>query len=154
MRHILITDFDPAFLIKGLNLHDSNHNGYSGKLGRHEVLLGSHDIESLEGEFQIIKLGLAEAGTQFRAGDILMTGSDELLDRAFLALDEMEQRGLVVSLTPSGDPKQLHLADEKLFKQVSAWKTRKIPFLSLMMVGPIEPEGQAKLVSLVRKVIN
>ena len=82
-----------------------------------------------------------------------MTGSDDLLDRAFQAMDEMEQRGVVVSLTPSQDSKHLYVSKEQMDPFVQEWRSRKISFLCLWMVEPIDSEGQAKLVTILRKVV-
>lgn len=155
MRNIIYSEIAPDFLIQGLGLHSDGQSGFTGKVGRHEVSFStSFTLIDAEGEVQVFDLGLAPAGNQFRAGDILMVGSDELLDRAFQALDEMEQRGVVVSLIPSSDPSQLYVAKEDLLKQVQIWKERKTPFLCLLLVESFSIEDQAKLVTLVRKIIN
>lgn len=156
MKTVLITDLAPEFLIQGFSLNHAA-GSFTGKVGRHEVeLLGSNAPNgSLEGEVQVISLGLAQATGQYRPGDILMMGSDDLLDRAFQALDEMEQRGLVVNL-PASEEQGTHFVpqDERLFSRVQSWKNKKLPFLCLCTVEPVGSEEQAKLVALVRKVIS
>ncbi|MHB1652142.1 MAG: hypothetical protein ACYCVD_06635 [Desulfitobacteriaceae bacterium] len=156
MRNIIYSEIAPDFLIQGLGLHAGGQSEYVGKIGRHEVILFPSAEGSLqtEGEVQFLQLGSAPAGNQFRTGDILMVGSDELLDRTFKALDEIEQRGLVVTLVPSNDPSQIYVAKEDLLKQIQIWREGKVPFLCLLMVEPLEIEDQAKLVNLVRKIIN
>lgn len=156
MKTILMTELAPEFLIQGFSLNDAAGR-LTGKVGRHEVELlspGTVDVP-LEGETQIISLGLAQATGQYRAGDILMMGSDDLLDRAFQALDEMEQRGLVVNLPTSDEQNSLFVPeDEELFGRVQLWKNKKLPFLCLCVVEPIGSEEQAKLVTMVRKVVS
>lgn len=155
MRNIIYSEIAPDFLIQGLGLHFDGQSAYTGKVGRHEIVFSAEPslLES-EGEVQIIKLGLAPAGNHFRAGDILMVGSDELLDRAFQGLDEMEQRGVVVTLIPSNDPSQIYIEKEDLLKQVQLWRERRVAFLCLLLVESFGIEDQAKLVTLVRKIIN
>ena len=156
MKTILITELVPEFLIQGFSLNP-DAGRFTGKVGRHEVeLLASGGSDApLEGEAQIISLGLARAAGQYRAGDILMMGSDDLLDRAFQALDEMEQRGLVVNLSASDEQNTIFVPqDEALFGRVQTWKNKKLPFLCLCVVEPIGSEEQAKLVTLVRKIVS
>lgn len=155
MKSILMSELAPDFLIQGLGLHEDEKQTYVGKVGRQEIqLLPSEDaLPRDEEEIRILTTGWAEASQQFRPGDILMAGSDDMLDRAFLALDDLDQRGVVVSLTPSQDPTHLHLSKEHMVQHVQDWKTRKVSFLCLWMVEPVELEGQAKLVTILRKVL-
>lgn len=154
MNSILFTELGSDFLVQGLGLHNEEGLHFTGKLGRHEVELASSTeaLNDLSGDVQVICIGNAEAGP-YRAGDVLMAGSDDLLDRAFRALDEMEQRGVVVALSPSADSHQVNLRKEWLDGLTQEWRNNKIPYLCLFMADPIESEGQAKLVTLVRKVL-
>jgi len=157
MKTILMTELSPDFLIQGLGLTVDENNCFVGKVGRYEVqfLPSRKSLTSLEGEIQIISMGSAAGGNQYRPGDILMMGSDDLLDRAFQALDEMEQRGVVINLTSPDAPNSLYIAkDQSLFGEVQLWKSKKIPFLCLCLVEPVDSEGQAKLVTIVRKVMS
>lgn len=156
MRNIIYSEIAPDFLIQGLGLHADGQSGYVGKIGRHEVILRAADNRSpdAESESQVFELGVASGGNQFRVGDILMLGSDELLDRMFQALDEMEQRGVVVSLSPSNDPSQIFLDKEELAGEVQSWRERKVPFICLWVVEPFGAEEQGKLMSLVRRMMN
>lgn len=155
MKSILMTEFEPDFLVQGLGLHDDGEGTFMGKAGRHEVqIFPSICSPNLEGETQVLVVGLAESTSQFRPGDILMAGSDDLLDRAFQALDEMEQRGVVVGLSPTEDPSQVYVSKEELAEKIQEWKEQKVPFLGLFIVEPLDSEAQAKLVNLVRKVMN
>jgi len=156
----LISEISPDFLIQGFGLHQDENEIYVGKVGGQEVQLipsidklHSDNFQSDEKDIKIFSVGFAEADNHFRSGDVLMTGSDDLLDRAFRAMDEMEQRGVVVSLTPPQDSKHLYLSKEQMDPFVQEWRTRKISFLCLWMVDPVDSEGQAKLVSILRKVI-
>jgi hypothetical protein len=151
----VISEISPDFLIQGLGLHQDENQTYVGKVGGKEVqLLPSVDNwHSDEKDLRIFCVGFAQASHHFRPGDVLMTGSDDLLDRAFQAMDEMEQRGVVVSLTPSQDSTHLYISKEQMDPFVQEWRTRKLSFLCLWMVDPIESEGQAKLVTILRKVI-
>ena len=155
MKSILLTELASDFLVQGLGLHSEEEPHFTGKLGRHEVELVSLEdsLKDMSGENQVLFIGKAEEGP-YRAGDVLMAGSDELLDRAFHALDEMEQRGVVVALATEADPHQVSLSKDGLHEQVQEWKERKIPYLCLFMVEPVDSEGQAKLVTLVRKVLS
>lgn len=153
----LISEISPDFLIQGLGLHQDENQTYIGKVGGQEVQLVT-SMDSLhvdnflpdEKDLKIFCVGFAEAGNQFRSGDILMSGSDDLLDRAFRAMDEIEQRGVVVSLTQ--DSKHLYVSKEEMDPFLQEWKRHKISFLCLWMVNPVDSEGQAKLVSILRKV--
>ncbi|MCB8814047.1 hypothetical protein [Desulfosporosinus shakirovi] len=151
----LISEISPDFLIQGFGLHQDENEIYVGKVGGQEVqLLTSIDsLNSDEQDIKIFSVGFAEADHHFRSGDVLMTGSDDLLDRAFRAMDEMEQRGVVVSLTPSQDSKHLYVSKEHMDSFVQEWKSKKLSFLCLWMVDPIDSEGQAKLITILRKVI-
>jgi len=151
----LISEISPDFLIQGFGLHLDENEIYVGKVGGQEVqLLPSIDNLHLdEKDIKIFIVGFTEADHHFRSGDVLMTGSDDLLDRAFQAMDEMEQRGVVVSLTPSQDSKHLYVSKEQMDPFVQEWRSRKISFLCLWMVEPIDSEGQAKLVTILRKVV-
>ncbi|MCO1601220.1 MULTISPECIES: hypothetical protein [Desulfosporosinus] len=151
----LISEISPDFLIQGFGLHQDENEIYVGKVGGQEVqLLTSIDsLHSDEQDIKIFSVGFAEADHHFRSGDVLMTGSDDLLDRAFRAMDEMEQRGVVVSLTPSQDSKHLYVSKEQMDPFVQEWRSRKLSFLCLWMVDPIDSEGQAKLITILRKVI-
>lgn len=153
----LISEISPDFLIQGFGLHQDENEIYIGKVGGQEVQLISSierlHLDNLQADDKIFSVGFAEADHHFRAGDVLMTGSDDLLDRAFRAMDEMEQRGVVVSLTPSQDSKHLYISKEHMDPFVQEWKSRKFSFLCLWMVDPVDSEGQAKLVTILRKVI-
>ncbi|HBW34245.1 hypothetical protein [Desulfosporosinus sp. BICA1-9] len=152
--YTLISEISPDFLIQGFGLHLDENEIYVGKLGGQELqLVPSVDNLDSQKDTKIFSVGFAEADHHFRPGDVLMTGSDDLLDRAFLAMDEIEQRAVVVSLTPSQDDKHLHFSKDQMDPLVQEWKKRKISFLCLWMVDPIESEGRAKLVTILRKVI-
>lgn len=154
MKSILYTELASDFLVEGLGLHSQDKGYPAGKVGRQDVELVSNFSESINypEEIQVIYLGKAEAGP-FRAGDVLMAGSDELLDRAFQALDEMEQRGVVVGLSTESDPHQVTLAKDGLPEMVEKWKERNISYLCLFLVEPVDSEGTTKLVTLTRKVL-
>lgn len=151
----IISEISPDFLIQGLGLHQDENQIYIGKVGGKEVqLLPSIDNwQSEEKDLRIFSVGFAQASHNFRPGDVLMTGSDDLLDRAFQAMDEMEQRGVVVSLAPSQDSTHLYISKEQMDPFVQEWRSRKLSYLCLWMVDPVESEGQAKLVTILRKVI-
>lgn len=155
MKSILYTELTSDFLVQGLSLHIQDNAHFTGKLGRSDVELVTAlgELITFPEEIQIIYLGKAETGP-FRAGDVLMAGSDELLDRAFKALDEMEQRGVVVDLSPKPEAHQVTLVKDGLYELVQTWKERKIPYLCLFLVEPVESEGTAKLVGLTRKVLS
>jgi len=156
MNNILISELAPDFLIQGFGLHKGENQTYVGKVGGQDIqlLLSIDDLTSNQTDIKILTVGFAEASQNFRPGDVLMTGSDDLLDRAFQVMDEIEQRGVVVSLTPPQDSKQLYLSKEQMDPFVLEWKSRKISFLCLWMVDPIKSEGQAKLVTILRKVLS
>ncbi|HUX46961.1 MAG TPA: hypothetical protein VMV58_03025 [Desulfosporosinus sp.] len=156
MNNILISELAPDFLIQGFGLHQDENQSYVGKVGGQEVQLlpSFDDLQSDQMDIKILSVGFAEASHNFRSGDVLMTGSDDLLDRAFQAMDEIEQRGVVVSLTPSQDSPHLFLSKEQMEPFVQEWKSRKVSFLCLWMVDPIESEGHAKLVTILRKVLS
>lgn len=155
MRSIIYSEMAPDFIVQGLGLHPDGRNSYVGKVGRQEValFLSSESLVSQDGDIQILVIGLAPGG-KFRPGDVLMAGSDELLDRTFMALDEMEQRGVVVNLTPAEDPSQIYVSKEQLQAEVQLWREKKVPYICLLMAEPISNDDQAKLVTLVRKIIN
>jgi hypothetical protein len=151
----IICEISPDFLIQGFGLHQDENQIYIGKVGRQEVQL-LHSIDDLQSDNKNIKIftvGFAEVSHNFRPGDVLMTGSDDLLDHAFQVMDNIEQRCVVVNLVPSHDSTHLYLSKEDMDPFVREWKSRKISFLCLWMVDPIESEGQAKLVTILRKVI-
>jgi hypothetical protein len=155
MNYILISELAPDFLIQGFGLHSDENQYYVGKVSGQEIQL-LPSIEELnldQTDIKILSVGFAETSNNFRPGDILMTGSDDLLDHAFQAMEEIEQRGVVVSLTPQQDSTQLYLSKEQMEPFVQEWKNQKISFLCLWMVDPIESEGLAKLVTILRKVI-
>lgn len=151
MKNIIIHEITPDFLIQGLGL-SQNDGKVLGKIGRHEVEL-HHSGDGVAAGDEILVVGQIEAG-QFRPGDVLMVGSDELLDRAFQTLDEMEQRGVVVSLTPTDDPNHVFVDKAEVLQYVNAWKENGAPHLCLFMAMPVESDGQAKLVNLVRKILS
>ena len=153
--NILFSEIVPNFLIQGFGLHQGETQTYIGKVGRQEVQLlpSLDDLQSYEKDIKIFDVGLAPASQNFRPGDVLMTGSDDMLDRAFKAMDDIEQRGVVVSLISSQDSTHLYLSKEHIGPYVQEWKSRKVSFLCLWMVEPIESEEQAKLVTILRKVI-
>jgi len=156
MNNILISELAPDFLIQGFGLHQDENQSYVGKIGGQEVQLlpSIDDLQSDQTDIKILSVGFAEASPNFRPGDVLMAGSDDLLDRAFQAMDEIEQRGVVVSLTPPQDSTYLYLSKEQMDAFVQEWKSQKISFLCLWIVDPIESEGQAKLVTILRKVLS
>jgi len=151
----IICDISPDFLIQGFGLRQDENQIYVGKVGRQEVQLFPtiDDLQSDNKNIKIFSVGFAEASHNFRPGDVLMTGSDDMLDRAFQVMDNIEQRCVVVSLMSSQDSTHLYLSKEDMDPFVQEWKSRKISFLCLWMVDPIESEGQAKLVTILRKVI-
>jgi len=155
MNNILISELVPDFLIQGFGLHQDENQSYVGKVGGQEIQLlpSINDLQLDQTDIKILNVGFAEASHNFRSGDIVMTGSDDLLDRAFQAMDEIEQRGVVVSLTPSQDSTHLYISKEQMEPFVQEWRSRKISFLCLWMVEPIESEGRAKLVTILRKVL-
>ncbi|AHF07697.1 hypothetical protein [Desulfitobacterium metallireducens] len=154
MKSILYTELASDFLVEGLGLHIQDNSLPVGKVGRSDMELVStlSELISFPEEIQVLYLGKAEPGP-FRAGDVLMAGSDELLDRAFQALDVMEQRGVVVGLSNERDAHQVTLVKDGLYEMVINWKERKIPYLCLFLVEPVDSEGTAKLVGLIRKVL-
>lgn len=155
MKSILFSELASDFLVQGLGLHSEEESHFTGKLGRHEVeLVTSEDsLRDISDESQVLFIGKAEVGP-YRANDVLMAGSDDLLDRAFRALDEMEQRGLVVALSTEPGTHQVSLGKDGLHEQAQNWKERKVPYLFLFMVEPVDSEGKATLVTLVRKVLS
>lgn len=155
MRTIVICDLDTEFMVQGLGLHPCKPVGFTGKLGRQELFLYNFaDIsQAVGGETQIILLGSAQVeGT--RAGDFLMAGNKELLDRVFKALDEIEQRAIVVRLTASEDPSLVYLPKDTILEQIQKWKSEDSPYLALFVAEPVDLEAKAKLVALVRKMIS
>lgn len=154
MKSILYTELASDFLIEGLGLHCRDKDHPVGKAGRADLELVSSISELMlyPEDIQVIYLGKAEADP-FRAGDVLMAGSDELLDRAFLALDQMEQRGLVVDLSPEPDAHQVNLVKDGLSEMVLNLEKRGIAYLCLFLVEPVDAEGTAKLVSIIRKIL-
>ena len=151
----IICEISPDFLIQGFGLHQDENQIYLGKIGRQEVeLLPSiNDLQSDSKNINIFTVGFAEASNNFRPGDVLMTGSDDLLDRAFQVMDSIEQRCVVVSLMPAQDSTHLYISKENMDPYVQEWQNRKISFLCLWMVDPIDSEQQAKLVTILRKII-
>jgi len=156
MNNILISELAPDFLIQGFGLHQDENQFYVGKVGGQDIQLlrSIDDLHSDQTDIKILSVGFAEASQNFRPGDVLMTGSDDLLDRAFQAMDEIEQRGVVVSLSTPQDSTHLYLSKEQMVPFVQEWRSRKISFLCLWMVDPIESDGQAKLVTILRKVLS
>lgn len=155
MNYLLISELAPDFLIQGFGLHSDENRYYVGKVGRQDIQLlpSLEELKLDQTDIKILIVGFAEINNNFRPGDILMTGSDDLLDYAFQAMEEIDQRGVVVSLTPQQDSTQLYLSKEQMEPFVQEWKNQKISFLCLWMVDPIESEGQATLVTILRKVI-
>lgn len=156
MSSILISELAPDFLIQGLGLHQDETQAFVGKVSGQEVqlLFSIDDLQPGQGDKKVFCVGMAEKSPHYRRGDVLMTGSDDLLDRAFQVMDEIEQRGVVVNLTPSEDPTQLFLSQEQMECFVRERKSQKNSFLCLWMVGPLELEEKAKLVALLRKVLT
>ncbi len=157
MKSLLVTELISDFLIQGLGLNPSEDEGLIGKVGRHEIQL----VTSIDPKFdwaitevQIFYLGLIPASDKFRSGDILMVGSDDFLDRAFRTLDEMEQRGVVVNLTLTSDPNHLFVDKGELIKEVELWREKKVPFICLLMMEPLDSEGKTKMVTLIRKILS
>lgn len=157
MKSLVVTELSSDFLIQGLGLNLSEDEGLVGKVGRHEIQLVTSVNSNIDwdiAEVQIFYLGLIPAGDKFRYGDILMVGNDDFIDRAFRALDEMEQRGVVVNLTVSSDPNHLFVDKEVLIKDVELWREKKVPFLCLLMMEPLDSEGKTKMVTLIRKILS
>lgn len=154
--YTLISEIYPDFLIQGFGLQQDENQIFLGKVGGQELQLvpSVDNFDFDEKDIRVFSVGFAEASQHYRPGDVLMTGSDDLLDRAFLAMDQIEQRCVVVNLTDSQDPKHLYFSKEQMNPFVQECKKRKISFLCLWMVDPIESEGQAKLVTILRKVIS
>lgn len=154
MKSILYSELDSEFLIQGFGLHEEN-GLYSGKIGRYEIELSTSfaSLKELEEDTLIVYIGIADAGP-YREGDILMVGSDDLLDKTFRAMDEMEQRGVVVSLGDEEGNHQVRLAKKDLHGMTLTWKERNVPYLCLFMGEPIDAEAQAKLVTIARKVLS
>jgi hypothetical protein len=151
----LMCEISSDFLIQGFGLHEDEKKIFVGKVGGQEIqLLPNFNDLSLDAkDLKIFCIGVAEPSHHFRPGDVLMTGSDDLLDRAFQVMDDIEQRCVVVSLTPAQESTHLYLSKETMEPLVQEWKQHKISFLCLWMVDPVESEGQAKLVTILRKVI-
>ncbi|MHB8124294.1 MAG: hypothetical protein ACYDEJ_01405 [Desulfitobacteriaceae bacterium] len=157
MKSLLVTELISDFLVQGLGLHHSEDEGLIGKVGRHEIQLVNSINPNFDwsiAEVQIFYLGSIPAGDKFRSGDILMVGSDDLLDSAFRALDEMDQRGVVVNLTVSGDSNHLFINKEELIKEVEIWREKKVPFICLLMMEPLDSEGKTKMATLARKILS
>ena len=157
MKSLVVTELSSDFLVQGLGFHHSEDEGLIGKIGRHEIQLVTSvdpDFDWSLADVQIFYLGLITSGDKFRSGDILMIGSDDLLDRAFRALDEMDQRGVVVNLTVSGDPNHLFVDKEELIKEVELWRGNKVPFICLLMMEPLDSEAKTKMVTLTRKILS
>lgn len=165
MKNIVATELAPEIFAQGLGLQKDGNSDYVGKIGLHEVILTNSEavtrLASVDGEVQLVYLGSAHVRSQVRPGDILMAGSDELLDKAFRALDELEQRGVVLPLnSPEEGQIQAGQADpgqeerEILLNRARMWKEYKHPFLCLFLVEGEELQSRAPLVALVRKIIN
>ncbi len=155
MKSIVFSELDSEFLVQGFGLHEDQQGIFSGKVGRYEMELSSSldRLLVLEEDALIIYIGIAEEGP-YREGDILMVGSDDFLDKTFRAMDEMEQRGVVVSIGAEEDNHQLHLQKSELYQMTLVWKERKVPYLCLFMGEPIDAGAQAKLVTIARKVLS
>lgn len=155
MRNIIYSEMASDFLIQGLGLNSDGQNGYFGKIGRHEIalFLAVEPLSLMQEDSQVLALGLVPGG-KFRSGDVLMAGSDELLDRTFQALDEMEQRGVVVNFEQAGDPGQIYVEKSSWLTEVQSWKEKKVPYICLLMVEPMSNDDQAKMLTLLRKIIN
>lgn len=155
MNNILFSELDPDFLIQGLGLHPDERHIFTGKVGRQEIQLlpTMNDVLFDEKNTKIYSVGFAESSQSFRTGDILMTGSDDLLDRAFQVMDEIEQRCVVVTLIPTQDATHLYLLKEELAPSVHEWRNCKASFLCLWVVGPIDSGEQAKLATILRKIL-
>lgn len=154
--YTLISEISPDFLIQGFGLHLDENQIFVGKVGGKDLQLVPNvdNFNFDEKDIKVFSVGYAEASQHYRPGDVLMTGSDDLLDRAFSAMDQIEQRCVVVSLTDPQDPKHLYFSKEPMNPFVQECKKHKISFLCLWMVDPIESEGRAKLVTILRKVIS
>lgn len=152
---ILISEIAPDFLVQGLGLHPGENQSYVGKVGGQEILLLTtvEDLQINQANIKVLSVGFAEASQSYRLGDVLMVGSDDLLDRAFQVMDEIDQRGVVVSLTPSQDPTHLYFKKEHMESFVQEWRNKKISYLCLWMVDPFETERKAKLLAILRKVL-
>lgn len=154
--YTLISEISPDFLIQGFGLHEDENHIFVGKVGGQDLKLAPSldNLDFDDKDMRFFSVGFAKASQHYRPGDVLMTGSDDLLDRAFSAMDQIEQRCVVVSLTDSQDAKHLYFSKEPMNPLVQECKRLKISFLCLWMVDPIESEGQAKLVTILRKVIS
>ncbi|MDA8226893.1 MAG: hypothetical protein M0T74_04185 [Desulfitobacterium hafniense] len=155
MKIQLITELAEDVLVQGLGLQLAEDGYYYGRVGRHEVRQVKLDeVDSSLGEtFVIVVSRHNNEGGCFRPGDFLMTGSDEFIDKAFSALDELEQRGLVVNLAPNGEQHQSIAVGESLISSVQEWKNQKLPFFCLFLVEPVAEE-HAKVAGLIRRIIG
>lgn len=153
--NIIMCDMPSDFLIQGLGLHENDEAIFKGKAGGQDIQLLPYlgDFSTEPKDTNIFCLGLADTSCHFRSGDVLMTGSDDLLDRAFKVMDDIEQRCVVVSLTSDQESTHLYLEKKELEPLVQEWKQHKISFLCLWMINPVESEGQAKLAGILRRII-
>jgi len=155
MKSFLICEYDPAPFIQGFGLHTEDGIIYIGKAGRNElsVVPSAEHIKHVEGNIQIIYIGTVTVDSQFRPGDILMVGKDELIDEAFKVLDEMEKRGIVVSLEHEADSKQITINKDHLKELILSWKERHIPYLCLLTGEQPQGEDLNSLLMLTRRIV-
>ena len=151
---ILLSELPPDFLIEGFALRPAENQTYLGKAGGHDVLLllDAGQLQADQAEDIVVYVGAVESSQTHKPGNVLMTGSGEWLDRAFKVIDEMEQGGVVVDLTPSQDGTHLYLAKEQAEPLVLEWRDKKLSFLCLWMVGSFDTDMKAKLLTILRKL--
>jgi len=158
---ILISEHQPDFIVQGFGLRQSDNQAFVGKMGSQEIMLfpvESDGYKSVifqpeQGDNKVIFIGAAEANQNYRQGDVLMVGSDDMLDRAFQVMDEMGQRGVVVDLSPSQNRVHLYLAKEQVEPIVQECRNRKISFLCLWMVALLDTDMKANLLANLRKIL-
>src|SRR5665648_1118682 len=97
MNNILISEISPDFLIQGFGLHQDENQIYVGKVGGKDIqfLPSLDDLKSDQQDIKIFSVGFAEASHNFRPGDILMTGSDDLLDLSLIHISEPTRLGMI-----------------------------------------------------------
>ena len=152
---ILTSELPPDFLIEGFALRQAENQTYLGKVGGYEVLFlpEAGQVQANQEEDIVLYVGDVETNQNYRPGDVLMVGSDDWLDRAFQVLDEMEQRGVVVNLTPSQDGTHLYLEKKETEHLVREWRDKKVSFLCLWVADTFDADMKAKLLAILRKLL-